>query len=269
MSDTINHDATAAAMKELLVVIDALLAPDGCPWDKEQTPRSMCDYLAEEAFELIEGIRSGDTREAMEELGDVMFIILFIATLYERGGSHTLVDSVRYSAAKMISRHPHVFGDKDVENVNDILDNWEAIKRKENEKTGRKRVFDSLPKGLPPLLKAYRINSKAARNRFTWDSDEAVETQLRDEWEEWQEALETGDREASEQEFGDYLFTLVELGRRKGIKANSALDFANQKFLSRFGKMEELAESRGLHLPELDLDAMNALWDEVKSSQDD
>ena len=264
-----NHEAAAAAMQELLDVIDALLAPDGCPWDKEQTARSMCDYLAEEVFELIEGIRAGDPREAMEELGDVMFIILFIATLYERDGAHTLADSIRYNAAKMVSRHPHVFGDSQTSDMNAILDTWEAIKRKENAKTGKKRVFDSLPSGLPPLLKAYRINSKAARNRFTWESDEAVETQLREEWQEWRAALDDNDAEASEQEFGDYLFTLVELGRRKGIKANSALDFANQKFLKRFGLMEELAESRGLALPGLDLDAMNALWDEIKDGGGD
>lgn len=264
-----NHDAATAAMQELLDVIDALLAPDGCPWDKEQTPRSMCDYLAEEVFELIEGIRADDPREAMEELGDVLFIILFIATLYERDGSHTLADSIRFNAAKMVSRHPHVFGDSQTSDMNAILDTWEAIKRKENEKNGRKRIFDSLPKGLPPLLKAYRINSKAARNRFTWESDESVEAQLGEEWQEWREALDSGDADASEREFGDYLFTLVELGRRKGIKANSALDFANQKFLRRFGKMEDLAESRGQDLSELDLDAMNVLWDEIKKGEGD
>nr|WP_287413208.1 nucleoside triphosphate pyrophosphohydrolase [Pseudodesulfovibrio sp.] len=259
-----NHEASAQAMKELLGIIDALIAPDGCPWDKEQTPRSMCDYLAEEAFELIEGIRNKDKAEAMEELGDVMFILLFIATLYEREGAHTLADSINYGAAKMIRRHPHVFGDKNFKDIKELWDNWENVKREENKKTGRKRVFDSLPKGLPPLLKAYRINSKSARNNFTWDSDEAVEVQLKEEWQEWQDALAKNDQEASEQEFGDYLFTLVELGRRKGIKANSALDFANQKFLGRFGKMEELAEMRNLTFSELNLDEMNALWDEVK-----
>lgn len=262
-----NSDAPATAMKELMDVIDALLAPDGCPWDREQTQRSMCDYLAEEAFELIEGIRADDPREAMEELGDVMFILLFIATLYERDGAHTLADSLKYSAAKMIRRHPHVFSDKKFNDVEELWDNWESTKREENKGTDKKRVYDSLPKGLPPLLKAYRINSKAARNKFTWDSDEAVEVQLKDEWNEWQDAMESGDAEASEREFGDYLFTLVELGRRKGIKANSALDFANQKFLGRFGKMEELAEKRGLVLADMDLDQMNALWDEVKTDE--
>lgn len=261
-----NSDAHSSAMRELKHVIERLIGPGGCPWDQEQTPLTMCDYLAEEAFELIEGIRSGDTREAMEELGDVLFILLFIATLYENEEAFSLADSLKHSAAKMISRHPHVFSDKEFNDVNEIWDNWEKTKRKENAKTGKKRVFDSLPKGLPPLLKSYRINSKAARNKFTWDTDDAVEGQLKEEWQEWKTALAQGDKEASEQEFGDYLFTLVELGRRKGIKANSALDFANQKFLNRFSKMEELAEMRGLTLSDMDLDAMNALWDEVKEN---
>lgn len=259
-----NSDAHTTAMQELFDVIDALLAPGGCPWDQEQTPKSMCDYLAEETFELIEGIRAGDTREAMEELGDVMFILQFIATLYERDNAFTLADSLKHSTAKMVRRHPHVFADKNFEDRQALLDNWETTKKAENEGTRRKRVFDSLPKGLPPLLKAYRINSKAARNNFTWESDSDVEAHLKGEWQEWQNAMAANDQEASEREFGDYLLTLVELGRRKGIKANSALDFANQKFLGRFGMMEELAEKRGLDISDMTLDEMNALWDEVK-----
>ncbi len=262
MNDT--RTPHAAALEELLDVIEALLGPGGCPWDQKQTPKSMCDYLAEEAFELIEGIRADNAREAMEELGDVMFILLFMATLYAREDTFSLTESLRYSAAKMIRRHPHVFSDKSFDNIEELWDNWEKTKREENRENGRKHVFDSLPKGLPPLLRAYRINSKAARNHFTWDSDEAVETQLKSEWNEWQQALAAGDEQASEQEFGDYLFTLVELGRRKGIKANAALDFANQKFLGRFAQMEALAEERGLKFSELTLDQMNALWDEVK-----
>ena len=260
-----NTDAHAAAMQKLFSVIDTLIGPDGCPWDKEQTPRSMCDYLAEETFELIEGIRTGDTKEAMEELGDVMFILQFIATMYEKEGAFTMTDSLKNNAAKMIRRHPHVFADMNFESKEALLDNWETTKKEENKGTNKKHVFDSLPKGLPPLLKSYRINSKAARNKFTWETDADVEVQLKDEWQEWQDAMTANDAEASEEEFGDYLFTLVELARRKGIKANSALDFANQKFLKRFGQMEELAEQRDLDFSELDLDAMNALWDEVKA----
>jgi len=199
-------------------------------------------------------------------LGDVLFILQFIATLYEKEGSFSMADSLKASAAKMIRRHPHVFADKNFDDKEALLDNWEATKKEENKGTNKKHVFDSLPKGLPPLLKAYRINSKAARNKFTWEKADDVEVQLQDEWKEWKEAETSGDAEAMEEEFGDYLFTLVELGRRKGIKANSALDFANQKFLKRFGKMEMLAEDRGLDLSAMDLDAKNELWDEVKKN---
>lgn len=262
-----NSDAHAAALQELLGVIDALVGPNGCPWDKEQTPLSMCDYLAEEMFELIEGIRMGDLTEAKEELGDVLFIVLFIANMYEKEGAFDLSDSLKHSSAKMIRRHPHIFDEKKFDSHQELLDNWEKVKKEENKGTNKKRVFDSLPKGLPPLLKSYRINSKAARNKFTWPDDNAVEAQLKDEWQEWQDAMASGDPKASEEEYGDYLFTLVELGRRKGIKANSALDFANQKFLKRFAQMEEVAEKRGQVLDEMDLDEMNALWDEVKSEE--
>ena len=259
-----NRDAHAKALRDLNEVIDALTAPDGCPWDQEQTPLSMCDYLAEETFELIEAIRSGDTRETMEELGDTLFILLFIAARFEEAGEFTLADALNCSRAKMIRRHPHVFDKAHFDDMEELYENWERTKREEKEETGRKRVYDSLPSGLPPLLKAYRIHSKAARNKFTWATDAAAESQLREEWEEWQEALASGDPKASEREFGDYLFTLVELGRRKGIKANSALDLANQKFLCRFEKMEELAEMRGLDLADLGPEEMNRLWDDVK-----
>jgi len=255
------------AMQELLGIIDTLLAPEGCPWDKEQTPLSMCDYLAEETFELIEGIRSNDPKESMEELGDVLFILLFLSTLFEREGLFTLSDSLKNTTAKMIRRHPHVFANTCFEDRETLLDNWETIKKDENKGTNKKHVFDSLPKGLPPLLKAYRINSKAARNGFTWQSDDEVEKQLNEEWQEWQNALKSGDKKSSEQEFGDYLLTLVEFGRRKGIKANSALDISNLKFLRRFQAMEELAESRGVDFSELDLMHMNALWEEVKTTE--
>lgn len=262
-----NSDAHAAAMQELLGVIDALIGPGGCPWDQEQTPLSMCDYLAEETFELIEGIRNGDTQEAMEELGDVLFILLFIGTMYEKDDQFTLADSLKNNVAKMIRRHPHVFADTNFNDRQALLDNWETTKKEENKGTNKKRVFDSLPKGLPPLLKSYRINSKAARNKFTWETDNDVETQLKEEWKEWQDALAAGDPVASEAEFGDYLFTLVELGRRKGIKANSALDFANQKFLKRFGTMEIMAENQGRQLGDMDVDEMNVLWDQVKDNE--
>ncbi len=255
------------ALASLQNVIEELLGPNGCPWDKEQTPESLCDYLLEETFELVDAIRSGKVVDVREELGDVMFLLLFISRLYQ-GQGFTLADSVQESAAKMIRRHPHVFDDSCVNSVAEIWANWERIKRTEKqgaEGDKPKGTFDSLPKGLPPLLKAYRLNSKAARVGFTWADDEAVEKQLDAEWLEFREACAEKDTAAQEQEFGDVLFTMVELGRRKGLKANAALNSTNIKFLERFERMEALAHARGKVFADLTFEEQDALWNEVKN----
>lgn len=250
------------SLEKLRGVITTLIGPEGCPWDRKQTPETLCDSVIEEAFELVEAIRSGDTHEAMEELGDVLFLILFLAELFDKSGDFNLSDSLNSSSAKMIRRHPHVFGDCKVKDQDELLKNWEQIKRKE--KSSSEKIFDSLPKGLPPMLKAYRINSKAARAGFTYPDDNEAEKQLFSEWKEWMDALESGDAAASEEEFGDYLFTLIEYGRRKGIKANSALDLANNKFLARFSKLEDMAREKGSDVSELSLAELNELWAKVK-----
>ena len=256
----------SASIAKIQEVIEALLGPGGCPWDQKQTPKSLCDYIIEEAFELVSAIRADDQPETCEELGDVLFLLLFQATLAARAGHFTLEDVVAQNAAKMIRRHPHVFGDTVVANQEELLRNWERIKRGEKSGNGKENgAFDSLPEGLPPLLKAYRINAKAARLNFTWPTDEDARAQFDDEWREYEEACASGDAERMEEEFGDALFTLVELGRRKGIKANAALDRANLKFLGRYARMEALAKSRGLDLLEMGLDDKNRLWDEVKA----
>ena len=259
-----------ARMTEALVklrgVIDELLGPQGCSWDKEQTPLSLCDYLLEETFELVDAIRSGKKVDVREELGDVMFLLLFIGKLYECEG-FTLADSMDENAAKMIRRHPHVFDDTTFASQEELLANWERIKRterKEGEEDAPKKTFDSLPKGLPPMLKAYRLHSKAARTGFTWPSDADVEKQIAAEWQEFQDACAAQDSAAMEMEFGDYLFTLVEYGRRKGIKANGALNLTNLKFLERFEKMETLALERGLAFADLSFEEQDKLWNEVK-----
>ena len=256
----------SASLARLMGVIDALLGPDGCPWDKKQTPQTLTDYIIEECFELVDAIQSNRLDDAREELGDVLFLILFVARLYSDKGAFTLDDSLEESAAKMIRRHPHVFADTKLANQEELLRNWERIKRSEKGAEGDAPagVFDTLPKGLPPMLKAYRIHSKAARVGFTWETDKAMEAQLADEWREWREAEASGDTERMEQEFGDYLFTLIELGRRKGIKANAALGRSNLKFLERFTAMETMARERGVDIATLPLDEQNALWDAAK-----
>lgn len=256
-------------------IIDSLLAPDGCPWDRKQTVESLCDYVLEEAYELVEAIRSGDAREAAGELGDLNFLLMFIGRLYERKGDFTIQEALEGNVDKMVRRHPHVFADKTFENQDELLANWERIKREENsdvEKT--KGLLDSVPSALPPMLRAYRLHSKAARIGFTWESDQDLDAQLEAEHEELQQALtewdgstEDGPDPALEHEFGDYLFTLIEWGRRRGIKANAALHKANLRFLARFQSMERLARERGLDIPSLDMASLDTLWREAKAEE--
>lgn len=257
----------SASIARIQEVIDALLAPGGCPWDQKQTPKSLCDYVIEEAFELVSAIRADDQAETCEELGDVLFLLLFQITLAQRAGQFSLEDVVAQNAAKMIRRHPHVFGDTVVADQEELLRNWERIKRGEKSGNGKENgAFDTLPEGLPPLLKAYRIHAKAARLNFTWASEADARAQFDAEWKEFEEACADGNPERMEEEFGDALFTLVELGRRKGIKSNAALDRANLKFLARYKRMEELARTRGLDLLEMGMDDKNRLWEEAKSA---
>jgi ATP diphosphatase len=254
-----------AALDALLDVIDRLVGPDGCPWDKEQTPESLADYCIEESCELVAAIRAGNLREVRAELGDVLFLLLFLSRLYADRGVFTLQDALESNAAKMIRRHPHVFGDARFDGKEEQLRAWERIKRHEQaDGEGPKGVFDSLPAGLPSLIKAYRIHSKAARAGFTWPEDEEVERQVEAEWLEFLDAGRQG-RDAQSRELGDLLFTIVELGRRKGIKANEALDHTMLRFLARFDAMEKLARARDLDFAALSMDGKDELWNEVKA----
>ena len=260
MNDTLS---SADALARLQEVLDTLLGPDGCPWDKTQTPQTLCDYIIEESFELVDCIRGGDIPGTAEELGDVMFLLLFVATLSRNSSAFTLAEAIETASAKMIRRHPHVFADCTIKDREELLRNWERIKRAE--KAQDQGLYASLPKGLPSLLKAYRIHSKAARSGFTWESDAAMHEALIAERAEFEAAVASGQQDRMAEEFGDYLFTLTEYGRRLGLKANTCLDVANNKFLFRYKAMEALAKERNLDLDALDMDAKNALWEEVKA----
>lgn len=296
-------------LAEVQEVLERLLGEDGCPWDKEQTPEGMCDYVIEECYELIDAIKSKKVEDIKEELGDVFFLLTFIATIYKKHGKFSLGDALRGNAAKMIHRHPHVFSNASFENKEELLRNWELLKQEEKAAKNssapavHKGLFESLPKNLPPLVQAYRINSKAARVGFTWDSDADVEQQLEAEWLEWLEVSQSlssfkdlgipshiavageylspennGQSEdetlnplstdpaqvALEEELGDLIFTIVELGRRKGVKANAALQRTNMKFLRRFEAMEKMATANGQKFADLPIDEKEELWKAAK-----
>jgi ATP diphosphatase len=198
----------------------------------------------------------------------VLFLLVFISTLYAAKGSFTLEQMLSMSAEKMIRRHPHVFSGTVFASREDQLSGWERIKRSEKaDAEGMPAgVFAGLPKGLPPLLKAYRIHSKAARAGFTWDNDQDVEQQVEAEWLELIDAMQTDNKAAQERELGDLMFTLVELGRRKGIKAGAALDSTAHRFLSRFAFMEAAARNKGSDFSALSMEEKNALWDSAKAA---
>jgi len=252
-------------MQGLRDVLAKLVDPaSGCPWDREQTPLSLADYIIEESHELVAAIRGGKSGEVCEEMGDVLFLLLFVAMLYEREGKFSLADALDCSAQKMIRRHPHVFADAQFSDRDEQLKAWEKIKKSEHAAQG---IFASLPQSLPPLVKAYRIHSKAARAGFTWPSDEEAERQVESEWLEWLDAVQDGDDKAKKHELGDMIFSLVEVGRRHGIKASEALDFAARRFLRRFGRMEELAGAKGRDLAAMSLDEQDELWTQAKEEE--
>lgn len=263
------NNAYCASLQRLQEVLEKLISPEGCPWDKEQTPLSLADYIIEESHELVSAIRSDKTADVCGELGDLLFLLLFVARLYEKKGSFSLADALNHASEKMIRRHPHIFSDAHFENREEHLKKWEEIKKEEHKEAGDKEgLFASLPESLPPLIKAYRIHSKAARAGFTWPSDEEAEQQVESEWLEWIDVAQTDNLEAQKHELGDLLFSLVEVGRRKGIKANEALDFATRRFLRRYSSMERLAKERGQDLEAMSLDEKDELWNEAKSQEE-
>lgn len=256
------------AIDSVREVVRRLTAEDGCPWDKTQTPESLTEYVIEESHELVSAIRSGTDEDVCEELGDVAFLLLFIAHLYEKKGSFTLRDVFEKNAAKMIHRHPHVFAGEHFTNLDEQLKAWEKLKQEEHKAEGKPTgVFDSLPRSLDPQARAYRIHSKAARTGFTWETREDVEQQVEEEWLEFLDAQAREDEKAIRHELGDLIFSIVELGRRNNLKANAELDAANERFLSRFRFMEEAARKEEKELSSMPLEEMDKLWAKAKEEE--
>ena len=248
----------AAGIKHLLQVMDKLLAPDGCPWDREQTHKSLARYLLEETYEVLAAIHSEDMLELKEELGDVLLQVVFHAALAEREGLFTFEEVAETVSQKMISRHPHVFSDLDLKTSEDVLSHWEGFKKKE----GKKYLLAGIPSQLPALLRAEKMQSKAAQVGFDWpDTDGAIDKL----WEEIDELTKAETAPEVEEEMGDVFFALVNVSRLKGIDPEAALQKSNDKFLRRFNYIEETIKSQGRALEEFSLEQLDALWDEAKT----
>ncbi len=207
----------ATAMDALVQIIERLRGPEGCPWDREQSPRSMVRFLIEEAYELADAIEAGHAEHVCEELGDVLFHILFIAQLHAEKGQFDLERVCGEIAAKMRRRHPHVFGSARVADSAEVVRNWQRIKRAEKEPGGRPSALDAVPAGLPGLMRAYAVSERASRARFDWEDLPAVLVKLQEELAEFNAAAARGDSREAALEFGDILFTLVNVARFSGV----------------------------------------------------
>lgn len=250
--------AKLEAMDELLAIMDRLLAPDGCPWDREQTHESLTRHLIEESYEVVEAIKAGDMNGLQDELGDVLLQVVFHAALAERAGNFDFAGVARSISRKMIHRHPHVFGEMNLETSEDVLNVWEGFKRKE----GKRQLLEGIPVSLPALLRATKVQEKAARVGFDWPDPRGAEEKIK---EELMELEMSGDQEELEAEMGDLFFAVVNLARMKGVDAEAALQKANDKFVRRFNFIEQTVRESGQDFAAYSLSELDAIWDQAKA----
>ena len=260
MVDTASFDDVD--IQPLVDVMRTLREPGGCPWDREQTHASIRSNMIEEVYEYLEAVDAEDTEGMREELGDILMQIVFHARMAEEAGRFDLQDVIDEVVDKLIRRHPHVFGETKVTGSDEVLVNWEAIKK--TEKTERKHVLDGVTQGLPALLRAYKLQSKAAKVGFDWPDVKGVWDKVQEELVELQEALASGDRAAAENELGDVLFALVNYARHQKIEPEVALNGTNNRFAKRFAHVESCVEASGKAWQDFSLDELDQFWDEAK-----
>lgn len=247
-------------------VLKALRAPDGCPWDREQTLQTIQPCLQEECYELLAAMAGEDLGNHCEELGDVLLQVLFQADIREDQGDFTFDDVVHALTDKLIRRHPHVFGNIDAKDTETVLRNWEQIKQTEHKKP-EGSALDGVPEALPALLKAQRTQHKAAKVGFDWPDATGAAAKIDEEIAELREAIQHGSAEEIADEYGDVLFSFVNLARFLHIDAESTLRAATEKFSRRFRAVEAKVKASGKEMRTLSLQELDAIWDDVKAEQ--
>ena len=257
---------TQKELQKLIALIKKLRAPDGCPWDRKQRQEDIGKYILEEAYEVIESLETKDKQAISEELGDLLFQILFLAEMGEEAGAFSLDDIMVGIREKMTRRHPHIFGDVTVNSVEEVKENWQQIKKKElRTKSNNKSLFHSIPRSLPALKRAQKITSRAAVYGFDWQTISAVLEKLQEEINEFNAALNSDDQDKIEEELGDLLFTLVNLSRFVKVDAETALSKITNKFLRRFAYITDHLAKRGKTPEQATMAEMDALWEETKT----
>jgi MazG family protein len=264
--------APGSSLARLVAIMDRLLAPDGCPWDREQTLTSLRPFLLEETYEVLDALDRGSPADHCEELGDLLMQIVFQSAL-RRGEGHFAIDDVVAGISdKLVRRHPHVFADASAETSAEVLAQWDQIKAQEKAAKAAKavapaRVLDGVPRALPALARAQQLGSKAGKVGFDWPGYEGSLGKVREEVEEIAEAAAAKDAEASHRELGDLLFAVVNLARKLGVDAELALHDASGRFTKRFGFIEDRLREGGRSPADSDLAEMDRLWDDAKRAE--
>lgn len=246
-------------IRELYELVTKLRSPEGCPWDREQTNETLKNTLIEESYEVLEAIESGDPEKLKEELGDVLFLVLMHVRIAEEMGYFTLDEVVEFTKKKMVERHPHVFGEREFKDRDELLTNWEKSKKK--------GTFDGLTFSLPALMLAQLVSERARRLGFDWPDPRGVLDKIEEEIGEFREALKCGNitkKSKIEEELGDILFALANLSRHMGVEAEEALKYTVRKFVERFKLMESYARKGKMRFEDLSLEEMEELWQRAK-----
>ena len=252
--------------EKLIDVVETLRAPGGCPWDREQTHKSLRPYLIEEVYELVDAIDSCDYDAMLEELGDILLHVLFHTDIRREAGDFDICDVIEHLRAKLIRRHPHVFGDTKVKDAEEVLHNWENIKLGERKaKSENASLLDGVPRSMPALLVAQRMQEKASRIGFDWEKIDDVWEKVKEEIEELGRELHSDNVDKFEDELGDILFVLTNLARFRGVNAEMALRRTNEKFARRFRYIEQKLREKGIEKPTLEI--MDRFWDEAKERE--
>ncbi len=251
--------------QNLLKLIEKLRSPDGCLWDISQKKEDVGRYLIEEAYEVIDAIDNGSPKGLKEELGDLLFQILFLARISEENGQFDISDVIKEISQKMIRRHPHVFENEKVKDIGEIKSNWEEIKKREKNRQDKDQsLFSRIPKSLPSLLMAQKITKEASKVGFDWESIDGVLEKIEEELMEFRAAFKSKEKGELKDEIGDIIFSLVNLSRFVEVSADEALRSSIKKFTDRFSYIEEKLKEQGKNLPEATFEEMDHLWNESK-----
>ena len=254
------------SFKDLVEIMEKLRSPEGCPWDRKQTHESLLPYLLEETYEVIDAVKKGNDEELKEELGDLLLQVIFHSQIAKERGAFDIEDVVDSIARKLVHRHPHVFGEReDIKTAEDVNREWEKLKEKEGKK--KESLLDGIPKSMPALERAYKLQKRAAKVGFDWEGFEGIKEKLIEEISEIEEEIKKGDREKIEEEVGDFLFMAVNLARFLGVHPEVALRRANEKFEKRFRHIEKRAKEMGKGLKKMSLEEMETLWQEAKERE--